>query len=137
MIQPKTEDIDRIRSEVNRQTSLCQCLKKYDVEQIGEGRYRVRRSKRKERKQRRNIFQFVFSLVKLKVFVSFEFFVQQLWFVLVVDGHHSMNISLVMIRVEVIINLTFLSQCSHRISIEQDAFRLRIRAISVGSPCIL
>lgn len=40
MIRPMTEDIDRIRSEVNRQTSFCQCSKKYDVEQIAEGRYR-------------------------------------------------------------------------------------------------
>ena len=43
MMRPMREDIDRIRSEVNRQTSLCQCSKKYDVEQIAEGRYRVSR----------------------------------------------------------------------------------------------
>ncbi len=34
-------DIDRIKSEVNRQASLCTCSKKYDVQQIAEGRYRV------------------------------------------------------------------------------------------------
>jgi hypothetical protein len=42
------EDIDRIKSEVHRQTSLCQCSKKYDVQQIAEGRYRVNYSKKKK-----------------------------------------------------------------------------------------
>ncbi|CAF1221360.1 unnamed protein product [Rotaria sordida] len=40
IVQPVVADIDRIKSEVNRQTSLCQCSKKYDVQQIAEGRYR-------------------------------------------------------------------------------------------------
>ncbi|CAF2636953.1 unnamed protein product [Rotaria sp. Silwood2] len=40
IIRPVVADIDRIKSEVNRQTSLCQCSKKYDVQQIAEGRYR-------------------------------------------------------------------------------------------------
>lgn len=34
-------DIDRIKTEVNRQASLCTCSKKYDVQQVAEGRYRV------------------------------------------------------------------------------------------------
>ncbi|CAF4871227.1 unnamed protein product, partial [Rotaria socialis] len=33
-------DIDRIKTEVNRQASLCTCSKKYDVQQVAEGRYR-------------------------------------------------------------------------------------------------
>ena len=41
MIRSLPADIDRIKSEVYRQASLCQCSKKYDVEQIAEGRYRV------------------------------------------------------------------------------------------------
>jgi len=41
MVQPMVADIDRIKNEVHRQTSLCQCSKKYDVQQIAEGRYRV------------------------------------------------------------------------------------------------
>jgi hypothetical protein len=51
-------DIDRIKSEVHRQTSLCQCSKKYDVQQIAEGRYRVNYSKKKQHSFsiRRNIF---------------------------------------------------------------------------------
>ncbi|CAF4468439.1 unnamed protein product [Rotaria socialis] len=40
IIRPVVADIDRIKSEVHRQTSLCQCPKKYDVQQMGEGRYR-------------------------------------------------------------------------------------------------
>ncbi|CAF1535050.1 unnamed protein product [Adineta steineri] len=39
-IRPEVTDIDRIKSEVNRQASLCTCSKKYDVQQIAEGRYR-------------------------------------------------------------------------------------------------
>ncbi|CAF4289266.1 unnamed protein product, partial [Adineta steineri] len=38
--RPVVADIDRIKSEVHRQTSLCQCSNKYDVQQIAEGRYR-------------------------------------------------------------------------------------------------
>ena len=41
LIEPVIEDSDTISSEVHRQTSLCQCSNKYDVEQIAEGRYRV------------------------------------------------------------------------------------------------
>lgn len=40
MIQPAIVDVDKIKSEVHRQTSLCECSRRYDVEQIGEGRYR-------------------------------------------------------------------------------------------------
>ncbi|CAF1104230.1 unnamed protein product [Adineta ricciae] len=39
-IGPEVTDIDRIKSEVNRQASLCTCSKKYDVQQVAEGRYR-------------------------------------------------------------------------------------------------
>ncbi|CAF1503793.1 unnamed protein product [Adineta steineri] len=40
IVRPVVADIDRIKSEVHRQTSLCQCSNKYDVQQIAEGRYR-------------------------------------------------------------------------------------------------
>ncbi|CAF4473955.1 unnamed protein product [Rotaria socialis] len=39
-IRPEVTDIDRIKTEVNRQASLCTCSKKYDVQQVAEGRYR-------------------------------------------------------------------------------------------------
>ncbi|CAF0847061.1 unnamed protein product [Rotaria sordida] len=39
-IRPEITDIDRIKNEVNRQASLCTCSKKYDVQQVSEGRYR-------------------------------------------------------------------------------------------------
>jgi hypothetical protein len=40
-IRPELTDIDRIKSEVNRQASLCTCSQKFDVQQVAEGRYRV------------------------------------------------------------------------------------------------
>jgi len=49
MIRPAIADIDRIKHEVHRQASLCQCSKKYDVQQIAEGRYRVNYSHKKEK----------------------------------------------------------------------------------------
>ncbi|CAF3411588.1 unnamed protein product [Rotaria sp. Silwood1] len=39
-IRPEVTDIERIKNEVNRQASLCTCSKKYDVQQVSEGRYR-------------------------------------------------------------------------------------------------
>ncbi|CAF0766572.1 unnamed protein product, partial [Didymodactylos carnosus] len=39
LIRPFT-DTERIKTEVNRQASLCQCSKKYEVQQVAEGRYR-------------------------------------------------------------------------------------------------
>ncbi len=49
MVQPMVADIDRIKNEVHRQTSLCQCSKKYDVQQIAEGRYRVNYLKKQKK----------------------------------------------------------------------------------------
>lgn len=42
MMKPIETDIDQIKDELHRQTSLCQCSKKYHVQQIAEGRYRVK-----------------------------------------------------------------------------------------------
>ncbi|CAF0917768.1 unnamed protein product, partial [Didymodactylos carnosus] len=39
LIRPVT-DTERIKTEVNRQAALCQCSKKYEVQQVAEGRYR-------------------------------------------------------------------------------------------------
>lgn len=74
--RPDLTDIDRIKTEVSRQASMCQCSKKYDVQQVAEGRYRVR-TKRKSTKFHEKFDFLFFSSVNLKVFDLFEFFVQQ------------------------------------------------------------